>query len=426
MRRKNSRILWQFLFFCISAAALAWCTVDAIPDRMVLFEQERASVGGPLFDRLFSIDVAAGQGGVLLPDGSLAADTALPDGQLAAGSYTAEVKLLGLLPVKSVRVDVIQSAEVVPCGNSIGVKLYTDGLLVVGLSDFHDTGGRTVSPGKDCGIRIGDIIRQVGGQTVTRIADFTAAVAQTGGSSITLGLEREGRQFTQDITPHADAADGAYKLGLWVRDSTAGIGTLTFYDPATQAFGALGHGITDVDTGHLLPVGSGNILPANIVSIKKGEKGAPGELRGVFSSDGAVLGAVAANTSQGIYGRLDNPDAIAAADAYPVAPRTQVHEGQAEILCNIDGQQVARYQIEIQRLMRSDASGKSMVVQVTDPALLAQTGGIVQGMSGSPILQDGKVVGAVTHVFINDPTRGYGIFADTMLKQAAKSIGAAA
>ena len=409
----------RLLLFCLlAAAAFSWCAIDAIPARLVLFEQERAAIGGPVFDKLFTLDVAAGQGGVLHTDGSLSADTALPDGVLAEGSYTADVKFLRLLPVKTVRVDVVKSTEVVPCGSSIGVKLYTDGLLVVGLSDFQDNTGHTVSPGKDCGVRIGDVIRQAGGKPVTRIAHFTDAVSAGGGSAVELLLERDGRQLTQTIQPRVDAADGQYKLGLWVRDSTAGIGTLTFYDPATNAFGALGHGITDVDTGSLLPVGSGQLLPANIVSVKRGEKGAPGELRGVFSSDSAALGDIYANTNQGIYGKLDSAAAIAADTAYPIAARAEVREGPAEILCNIHGQQVERYQIEIQRLMRGDTSGKCMVIQVTDPALLAETGGIVQGMSGSPILQNGKAVGAVTHVFINDPTRGYGIFLDAMYKNS--------
>lgn len=415
-KQKTARLL---AFSILSAIALAWCSIDAIPARIVLFEQEQASIGGPLFDRLLTLDVAAGHGGVLLADGQVAAGAA-QGGALKEGSYTANVKFLGLLPVKTVRVDVLQPAEVVPCGNSIGVKLYTDGLLVVGLSDFQDTTGRSVSPGKDCGLRVGDIIRQVNGQETKTIAEFSDAVNGAGGSQIQLLLERGGRQFTQDICPRADAADQTFKLGIWVRDSTAGIGTLTFYDPATNAFGALGHGITDVDTGGLLPVGSGSILPANIVSVKRGEKGAPGELRGVFAGDGTTIGTVAANTSQGIYGHIENAAAIPADTTYPIAPRSQVQEGKAELVCSIRGQETAHYEIEIQRLLHSDAGGKSMVIQVTDPALLSETGGIVQGMSGSPILQDGKLVGAVTHVFINDPTRGYGIFIDTMYKNSIK------
>lgn len=415
-KRKTARLL---AFSVLSAAALAWCSIDAVPDRIVLFEQEQASIGGPLFDRLLTLDVAAGHSGVLHADGQVAADTA-QGGALKEGSYTADVKFLGLLPVKTVRVDVLQAAEVVPCGNSIGVKLYTDGLLVVGLSDFQDTAGRSVSPGKDCGLRVGDIIRQVNGQQIKTIEEFSDAVNHAGGGQVQLVLERDGRQLTQTLVPRADAADQTFKLGIWVRDSTAGIGTLTFYDPATKAFGALGHGITDVDTGALLPVGSGSILPANIASVKRGEKGAPGELRGVFAGDGTAIGSVTANTSQGIYGHIDDTAAIPADTAYPIAPRSQVQEGKAELLCSIHGQQTERYQIEIQRLLHGDAGGKSMVIQVTDPALLSETGGIVQGMSGSPILQDGKLVGAVTHVFINDPTRGYGIFIDTMYKNSAK------
>ena len=225
-------------------------------------------------------------------------------------------------------------------------------------------------------------------------------------------------QFTAQA---AACTDGTYRLGAWIRDSMAGIGTMTFYEPATGIFGALGHGINDVDTALLMPLESGAILSASVSDVKKGAAGDPGELHGAFRTD-RDLGELWANTPGGIFGTLADTSLVSADQAVPVALRSQVKVGPATILSNIAGEEVKRYDVEIVRVYPAGSHDtRDLMVKVTDPALLEATGGIVQGMSGSPILQDGRLVGAVTHVLVNDPTQGYGILAETMLSAAQAS-----
>ena len=298
----------------------------------------------------------------------------------------------------------------VPVGHTVGIKLFARGVLVVKLSE----GG---TPAKSCGLQTGDVIVQCGGVSVTSTEQFQALLQKNGGTETDLQVRREGRNLTLSVEPKA-TQDGAYGIGAWVRDSMAGIGTMTYYDPSSGNFGALGHGITDVDTSQLLPFSTGSILPSTVKALRKGAAGEAGELRGNFdlSQD---LGALSANTDRGIFGTLDprhQPEQCKG--ALPVAKRSELHAGPAEIRANVRGDEVAAYQVEILKVTPRAADGRELLISITDPALLEQTGGIVQGMSGSPILQDGKFVGAVTHVLLNDPTRGYGISMETMLEAA--------
>ncbi len=377
--------------------------VSSIPDEIILFENEKLNIG-----KFFTVDAQTDSGGVLRGD----------EMDYSVDSYFADVKLAGVVPVKTVKVDVMETPQVIPCGKSIGVKLFTDGLMVVGISDFTSSDGHLVSPAREGGIRSGDIIKEVNGQAVKKSEEFSSCVEAAGGAAVTVSVERDGTAFKYNVTPMQDA-DGDLKLGIWVRNSVAGIGTMTFYYPEEKVYGALGHGIADSDTGKVVPVGRGEVLEAEIVSVAKGEKGSPGELRGSFIAD-RVIGDVEANTAYGIYGTVTD-DGIFEGGAVQVASRDEVSEGKAQILSCIDGQHVAAYDIEIQKVShRKNVETKCMVIKITDPALLEMTGGILQGMSGSPILQNGKLIGAVTHVFLNDPTRGYAIFADTMIKNASK------
>ena len=227
------------------------------------------------------------------------------------------------------------------------------------------------------------------------------------------------------MTPVKSSEDGKYHIGLWVRDSTAGIGTLTFYDADTGKFGALGHGITDIDTGTLMSVKSGEKLESDILGVKMSRSGVPGELKGVFS-EGRQLGTIESNTEVGIYGKLEkHAMQRMKGKMYPVGVRANIKEGPAVILSNIDGKKTEEYDIVIQKVSRQNLNGsKGMIIKITDERLLSTTGGIVQGMSGSPVIQDGKIVGAVTHVLVNDPTRGYGIFIETMLMNASQNLSA--
>ena len=291
----------------------------------------------------------------------------------------------------------------VPVGHTVGIKLFSKGVVVVKLSD----GG---TPARTCGLRTGDVIIQCGGSTVTSSEQFQSLL-QTCGGTAELEVRRNGNSVTLSVEPERND-QGVYCIGAWIRDSMAGIGTMTYYDPATATFGALGHGITDVDTAQLMPFSNGSILPSTVKAVKKGEAGSAGELRGDFDLTGD-LGDLYANTASGVFGTLDGDYAPAQAQAVPTGePET----GAAVIRSNIRGDEVREYTVEILKTVPNSRDGRDMVLSVTDPELIEATGGIVQGMSGSPILQDGKLVGAVTHVLLNDPTKGYGISIETMLK----------
>ncbi len=309
-----------------------------------------------------------------------------------------------------------------PGGQTIGVKLNVKGVLVVALSDIDGTKGKIGSPAAASGVQIGDSIVKINHVEITHAEDVTKFVNRQNDSYVTLEIQRKSNMDTIEIKvkPVVDAKDGKQKIGLWVRDSTAGVGTLTFYDDKTKKFAALGHPITDADTGTILSVSSGVIISSNIVSIKKGTRGNPGELRGLFVDENNIKGQIIKNTECGIFGdgtkslinkKYNKP--------MKIGLRNEIKEGKAEILTTIDGTEPELFQIEIQKLLPQNTSGsKSMIIKITDSRLLEKTGGIVQGMSGSPIIQNNKIIGAVTHVLINKPDMGYGIYIEWMLKDA--------
>ena len=299
--------------------------------------------------------------------------------------------------------------ELVPVGRTVGIEASTEGLLVVSLSEVETADGR-VSPAADSGILPGDMIVRLGGCEISTSADFAKAAACLDGSPVAVQLTRAGQLIQYTVTPALSAEDGCWRLGLWLRDGIAGIGTVTFYDPETGLFGALGHSINDADTGVLLPLGEGFITTATVSDVQKGERGRAGELHGAFDT-GARLGCVTQNTVCGIFGTASS---AFEGSAMPVAEDAEIENGPATILANVVGSDVREYAVEISRAQ----SGGRLLVTVTDPALLEATGGIVQGMSGSPIIQNGKLCGAVTHVLISDPARGYGITISSMLKAA--------
>ena len=298
----------------------------------------------------------------------------------------------------------------VPVGHTVGIKLFARGVMVVKLPD----GG---TPARDCGLQAGDVIVKCGGVSVTSTEQFQSLLRENGEAATDLQVRREGESMTLSVSPEQNE-QGDYCIGAWVRDSMAGIGTMTYYDPDTGAFGALGHGITDTDTALLMPFASGSILPSTVKAVKKGAAGDAGELRGDFDLTGD-LGDLSANTAAGIFGTLDPGEFTERlGDSVPVAAAEEVRAGPAVIRSNVEGDDVREYDVEILQVVEDAADGRDLVISVTDPELIAATGGIVQGMSGSPILQNGKFVGAVTHVLLNDPTRGYGILMETMLEAA--------
>ena len=323
------------------------------------------------------------------------------------------------LPLKNVTIEVLPETKVIPGGQSVGVKMDVKGVLVVGLEDINTVSGKTVNPGLEAGLEIGDSILEINNTPVYSAGDVQKLINQIK-NQVRIKLSRRGELMQLVVSPVQSADDNLYKLGIWVRDKTAGLGTLTFYNPETHLFGALGHAITDPDTGSVLAVKDGELLSARVESVKQGTAGIPGEIRGIFYEAADPLGNLERNTSFGIFGTtytdIKNP-------YFPkpisIGYQNEIIAGPAYILTTIDGNRVQKYEIEIEEINRqTKPSTKSMVIHVTDEELIRKTGGIVQGMSGSPILQNNKIIGAVTHVFVNDPERGYGIFIEWMIQQA--------
>lgn len=336
------------------------------------------------------------------------------------GNAMIELTLFGL-PVKSVSVNVSDEKMVIPGGQSIGVTLFTKGALVVGITGIELENGATANPAREAGMLPGDVITRINGTDIENAEHVTTIIDKAEGS-LDITVDRNGREIGLSIAPVKDYADGKMRLGVWVRDSTAGVGTLTFIDPNDRWFAGLGHAITDLDTGSVLSVKQGEIYFSEIIQINKGESGFPGEIQGFFSSASGNMGLIHKNTDYGIYGTLYESVELSEFSApIPVAHRDEVQLGEASILATIDHEGVKEFSCEIIKLTEQTYSGqKGIVIRITDAELLDKTGGIVQGMSGSPIIQNGKLTGAVTHVFVNNPTKGYGLYADWMLEQTTK------
>ncbi|MCL2069024.1 MAG: SpoIVB peptidase [Oscillospiraceae bacterium] len=338
----------------------------------------------------------------------------LPGGYITeSDSHTVGLRILDRIPVS--QVSQVQTAErrmVVPGGTPFGIKMFTEGVMVVGMSDIK-SGMESINPSKAAGIKIGDMIIALNGEPVERSDDVRRIILESGGGKLGISAMRAGQRMEFTLTPVKTEYDDTFKAGIWVRDSSAGIGTLTYYDPATLAFGGLGHAVCDVDTGRLMPLSSGEIVDVNISGSNIGLSGKPGELKGKFNSDNR-LGSVTVNSEMGVFGYLSaNPEIEVI--PIPMAHRHEVKPGAAVMLSTVSGNKPQEFDVVVEKVNYSDDNDtKNMVVRVVDDRLLAATGGIVQGMSGSPIIQDGKLIGAVTHVFVNDPTRGYSIFAENM------------
>lgn len=342
------------------------------------------------------------------------------------GSVDLDFRMLGFIPIKHVTVNVLPQISVIPGGQSVGVKLSTKGAMIVGISQVTGVDGRLYNPALEAGIQIGDSILKLNGVPVKDSEHVASIVNSSDGKLIKLTLLRKSKEIDIKVKPIKSKEDGQYKIGVWIRDSTAGVGTLTFYNPYNNTFGALGHPITDVDTGELLTVSRGVIVLSKIISVQPGARGKPGELRGLFMDTGEELGNIERNTMCGIYGKASQKlSGIASGKPIPIAFQSQIKEGPAKILTTINENEVKEYDIVIEKLTtQSRPNSKSMIIRVTDSELLQKTGGIVQGMSGSPIIQDGKLVGAVTHVFINRPDMGYGIYIEWMLQESGINISA--
>lgn len=336
-----------------------------------------------------------------------------------SGEVQFQLKLLGLIPVKKFDVNVVDRPKLVPGGNAIGVKLNTKGVLVVAVTDVIGIDGNRYSPAKDAGIKPGDNILKINEIDVKDANHVIELLNQFQDQKIRVEIDRNNIKYEVETTPVKSLQDNCYRLGIWVRDKTAGIGTLTFYDKDSRIFGALGHGITDINTGNLLNVNYGKIINAKISNIEQGKKGSPGEIKGIFYETEKELGEIVANSNYGIFGVL-NSEFVKSnnVEPIPIGFKEEVKKGKAYILATIDDNKIEKFEIEIIDIqLQEKPEPKSMTIKVTDKRLIEKTGGIVQGMSGSPIIQDGKLIGAVTHVFVNEPAKGYGVFIEWMLDQ---------
>ena len=329
------------------------------------------------------------------------------------GKMELELNLFNLFSVKEVTVNVIPKTTVIPIGKAIGMKMYTKGVLVVGLSEIDGQ-----KPYEKTGIETGDKIVKINNTKINNTDELITCVNSSKGKEITITYISNNEEETVELKP-VQTGENEYKLGLWVRDAAAGVGTLTFYEPQTGQFGALGHGINDVDTYELIDIANGELVTANIIDIVKGEDGTPGEIRGVIDG-GTTIGTISKNTNYGVYGKVENMAKLNTnnTNEIEVANRNEITTGKAQIMCELENGKIENYEIEIQKIfIENNQNNKSMLIKITDKNLIEKTGGIIQGMSGAPIIQNGKFVGAVTHVLVNDSKMGYAVFADLMIKQ---------
>ena len=346
----------------------------------------------------------------------------LKKGALILCGLLLSIIIIGQLVPQSesaVNVPVVAERVLVPGGQSVGVKMDVRGVLIVGLEEIEGKDGETVNPGLLSGLQIGDIIMEINGTPVYR-ADEVQSLVNEIKDNVKLKVKRNDNIIDVNIAPVKSGEDGLYKLGVWVKDKTAGIGTLTYYDPTNSTFGALGHGIVDPETNSILSVESGLLLESQVQEIQEGKSGEPGEIKGIFYHSNDPLGSLERNNQFGVFGLAYHPIENPLYDR-PIAigTRDQVELGKAYILSTLSNNEIKRFEIEIEKIEKQDSpADKSMVIRVTDEKLLEESGGIVQGMSGSPIIQNDRIIGAVTHVFVNDPQRGYGIFIEWMLEES--------
>lgn len=338
----------------------------------------------------------------------------------SGNSVNVEVNLFGN-KIKNVTINTIENAEVVPIGKIIGLKLYTNGVLIVGMSQIENMKNELVSPFAESDIKEGDTIVKVNETEIENIDNLKEVVNSSNGENILLTIIRDGVIVTSNITPVQTELD-EYKLGLWVKDAATGVGTITYYEKNTGNFAALGHGIIDADTDRLIDIEAGEVVTSEIVAITKAELNNPGEIRGTIINQNTI-GKVEKNTNFGIYGKLDNLASlnVDTSDAVSVALRDEIKVGNAKVLCSLDGKTSQEYDIKIEKIYaQNNYDNKSMLIRVIDKRLIEKTGGIIRGLSGSPIIQNGKFVGAITNVLVSNPEVGYAIFGDMMIKEMRK------
>lgn len=406
MKKTITKLLLVFFLMVIYAYTLA---IENIPNHLVIFEGENINIK-TLLGMKIKMDTETMETLSNYNDNTVGEKS---------GKANLQVSLFDNLSLKDVNVDILPRTKVIPVGSIAGVKLYTSGVLVVGMSEIEGIDNKKHKPYENTGIKEGDTITQINNVSISSTEQLMKTVNQAQGQPVKVKYIQEEESKECSIEP-VQTSSNEYKLGLWVRDSAAGVGTVTFYEPSSKTFGALGHGITDIDTEELIHIASGEFVTTRILNITKGESGTPGKIQGTVENQ-QNIGKIYKNSKFGIYGSVDNLASlkIDTSKEMEVALREEIQLGKATILCCLDNQKVEEYEIEIQKIYKeNNYNNKSMQIKVTDERLLEKTGGIIQGMSGSPVIQNGKFVGAVTHVLVNNPQEGYAVFGDIMLKQS--------
>jgi stage IV sporulation protein B len=419
-REKIRKLIGAFLL--VSLVALGFCQplkeMIEIPKQLTLFEGQEYS-----FETSLPVSTNM-QGNEVEAFSTTKSNNTLSINAKESGEGYMMLEMAGI-PIKKVDVNVLSDFKVVPGGQSIGVKLNTLGVLVVGHHQIETEEGKQ-SPGEIAGVEVGDIIKEINGKKIEKMSDVTPFVQESGktGKPLDLVIARENEEIKTKLIPMKDKNDHAYRIGLYIRDSAAGIGTMTFFHPDSKKYGALGHVISDMDTKKPIVVQDGQIVRSTVTSIHKGSNGEPGEKLARFSADKEIIGNITRNSPFGIFGELSKQvDNGIMDEAIPITLSHQVKEGPAKILTVVENDKVEEFDVEVvSSVPQKFPATKGMVVKITDERLLNKTGGIVQGMSGSPIIQDGKLIGAVTHVFVNDPTSGYGVHIEWMLNEAGINI----
>ncbi len=411
----KKKILISAIISILLIALIYVSDITNIPDSIILFKEEELNINTIFGMSIKTLEVSTKdidttQNGEII--------------QASSGSYANQeesinvgINLFGI-KVKEVSVNVIDDVEVVPLGGLIGMKLYTNGVLVVGMSEIYGENNQVYKPYENSGIKEGDTITKINGEYIVSTDDMTECINASKGKEINITYIHNNKTLETKITP-VETDKNNYKVGLWVRDTAAGVGTATFYDKNTGNVAMLGHGILDVDTEELIDISDGKVTNTSVVSIIKGENGKTGRIQGIVEGE-KEIGTISKNTYYGVYGKLYNVNELKrnTSNSVKIALRNEIKTGEATLMCALDNGEVKEYTVEIQKIyLNNNSNNKSMLLKVTDKELLEKTGGIIQGMSGSPILQDGKLIGALTHVLVQNPTQGYAVFSDIMVKQ---------
>ena len=411
----KKKILISAIISILLIALIYVSDITNIPDSIILFEEEELNINTIFGMSIKTLEVSTKdidttQNGEII--------------QASSGSYANQeesinvgINLFGI-KVKEVSVNVIDDVEVVPLGGLIGMKLYTNGVLVVGMSEIYGENNQVYKPYENTGIKEGDTITKINDEYIVSTDDMTECINASKGKEINITYIHNNKTLETKITP-VETDKNNYKVGLWVRDTAAGVGTATFYDKNTGNVAMLGHGILDVDTEELIDISDGKVTNTSVVSIIKGENGKTGRIQGIVEGE-KEIGTISKNTYYGVYGKLYNVNELKrnTSNSVKIALRNEIKTGEATLMCALDNGEVKEYTVEIQKIyLNNNSNNKSMLLKVTDKELLEKTGGIIQGMSGSPILQDGKLIGALTHVLVQNPTQGYAVFSDIMVKQ---------